>query len=97
MAKQQRLERELHNPLTEDEADSLTEAEKVWLRSWNRHEEIPGEEAPEADDEDEGGEGDYDDMSIEELKNLLRARDLPVSGNKDELVARLEEDDSEEE
>lgn len=91
------LKRELHNPLTEEEASTLTKDEKVWLRSWNRHDEIPGEEPPAPEDAGDGEESDYDDMSIEELKTILRARDLPVSGNKDELIARLEEDDSEEE
>lgn len=32
---------------------------------------------------------DYSEMSVEELKGLLRDRELPVSGNKDELVERL--------
>lgn len=91
------LKRELSTPLTEDEAKSLTKDEKEWLRSWNRHDEIPGEEAPEpaaADDGTAGGDSDYQDLTAEELKDKLRSRDLPVSGNKDELVARLEEDDA---
>jgi hypothetical protein len=36
----------------------------------------------------------YDEYSVEELKEELRERDLPVSGTKDELIARLEEDDA---
>lgn len=94
------LKRELSNPLTEDEAKSLTKEEKEWLRNWNRHDEIPGEDAPSADEdddedeEDDGGEG-YDDLTNDELKEELRKRDLPVSGNHAELVARLEEDDEE--
>jgi SAP domain-containing ribonucleoprotein len=36
----------------------------------------------------------YDDMTVEELKDELYNRDLPVSGNKAELVARLEEADA---
>lgn len=36
----------------------------------------------------------YEDLSKDELKELLAERDLPVSGNKDELVARLVEFDS---
>lgn len=35
----------------------------------------------------------YEDMTKDELQELLRQRDLPVSGNKDELVARLNESD----
>jgi hypothetical protein len=38
---------------------------------------------------------DYEEMTVEELKDELSARDLPVSGNKAELVERLEENDAE--
>lgn len=89
------LKRELSNPLTEEEADSLTKDEKEWLRSWNRHAEIPGEDVPGDDgdgDEDEGDE-DYDSMNVDDLQDLLRDRGLPVSGNKQELIDRLVEDD----
>ena len=39
---------------------------------------------------------DYDDLTVAELKDLLRAASLPVSGKKAELIARLTEagDDS---
>jgi hypothetical protein len=47
-------------------------------------------EDDEEGDEDEG----YQSQSVDDLKDELRRRDLPVSGNKDELVARLEEDDA---
>jgi hypothetical protein len=36
----------------------------------------------------------YEANTVEELREELRARDLPVSGHKDELVARLEENDA---
>jgi hypothetical protein len=36
---------------------------------------------------------EYEDMTKAELEELLVARDLPKTGNKDELVARLQEDD----
>lgn len=36
-------------------------------------------------------EPDYQAMTVEELRALLRAQDLPVSGTKAELVARLGE------
>lgn len=32
----------------------------------------------------------YEDLTVEELQDRLRARDLKVSGSKDELIARLE-------
>lgn len=38
-----------------------------------------------------GSTVDPDDVTVAELQDELRSRDLPVSGNKDELIARLEE------
>lgn len=37
---------------------------------------------------------DFNDMKVAELKELLKEAGLPVSGNKAELVARLEENES---
>ena len=37
---------------------------------------------------------EYESLTVAELKDLLRERDLPVSGKKAELIARLEEYDS---
>jgi SAP domain len=37
---------------------------------------------------------DYGAMTVDELQDELRARDLHVSGNKDELIARLQESDA---
>ena len=34
---------------------------------------------------------DYEDMTVAQLKDLLREAGLPVSGKKAELIARLEE------
>ena len=36
----------------------------------------------------------YDDMTKAELEDELVARDLPKTGNKDELIERLEEADA---
>lgn len=36
---------------------------------------------------------DYEDRTVEELRDDLRERDLRVSGSKEELIARLQEDD----
>lgn len=44
--------------------------------------------------DESGGEEGYNAQTVDELKDELRARDLPVSGTKEELVERLEEDDS---
>lgn len=35
---------------------------------------------------------DYSSMTVAELKELLKERDLPVSGNKNDLIARLQGD-----
>lgn len=90
-----------HGPVDEDIADELTDAEKAWLRSWNRGDEIPGEDADatdadEDDDEEDEGDDDYDDMTGDQLRDELRRRDLPTSGRNDELIARLREDDESE-
>ncbi len=93
MGKQEKLQVD-HGPVPED--ITLNEADKAWLRMWNRHDEIPGEEAPgsaEEDGEDGGDAAEYSDYTVDELKDKLRERELPVSGSKEELVARLEEDD----
>lgn len=41
----------------------------------------------------EPADGGYSDMLKADLEAELEARGLPKSGNKDELIARLEEDD----
>ena len=38
--------------------------------------------------------GTYESKTVAELKEILQERDLPVSGRKAELVARLEEFDA---
>lgn len=45
----------------------------------------------EADEEVE--ESSWEDYTVEQLREELEARGLPKSGNKDELIARLEESD----
>ena len=103
-------------------SDPLTEEDKVWLRSWNRQGEIPGEEAGSesvlvpgmppggetnpvnmqpgtgpVDEDPFGGDEppeDYNDWNGDQLRWELGNRDLPKSGNKKDLVSRLEEDDA---
>lgn len=101
-----------HGPIDPDVADSLTDAEKEFLRAWNRESEIPGEGSDGADPVadslypngvdsvpgmGEGGEdadtSKYDDLTNDELRELLSERDLPTSGNKAELIERLVADD----
>jgi large subunit ribosomal protein L22 len=44
----------------------------------------------------EAPEGGWGSLKVDELKEELEARGLPKSGKKDELIARLEEDDRDE-
>lgn len=49
----------------------------------------------ESGNEEQGEEEiDYSEASVAELKAELERRNLPVGGNKPELIARLEEDDA---
>lgn len=37
---------------------------------------------------------DYNSMKVPELKKVLQERGLPLTGNKADLIARLQEDDN---
>lgn len=52
--------------------------------------------APDAEPEPEGPEVplDYEALNKTQLEDILRERGLPVSGNKPELIVRLQEDDA---
>jgi hypothetical protein len=56
---------------------------------------VPTDEGLETDESaaDADEDGPYAGQSIDELKEQLRQRELPVGGNKAELVSRLVEDD----
>lgn len=53
--------------------------------------------APTEGDDEGGDSGPYDgeEFTKEKLQELLKERELPTSGNKDELKARLVADDAE--
>jgi hypothetical protein len=58
---------------------------------------IEGEDFTEPE-EDQGEDlQGWETFSVKELKEELRGLDLPVSGTKDELIARLEEYENSEE
>ena len=57
-------------------------------------EEQQTEEQPVETPLEEEGPTDYESMTVEELKALLRARGLPVTGTKAELITRLTEADT---
>ncbi len=77
----------------------------VELRELAYHLDVPGARKASRDDLIEGIEeatdeiqqqlegGGEDERTVDELKEALRERDLPVSGNRDELIARLLEED----
>lgn len=73
---------------TPDEGD--TRATVAGDPSANYHDDGAGSEETPAPESDE-----YSEWTVAQLKKELRSRELPVSGNHDELVARLEEDDEE--
>lgn len=53
-----------------------------------------GEFTGHGDEEDVVLVESYEEMGVEDLKSELSLRRLPVSGNKADLIARLEEDDN---
>ena len=57
-------------------------------------EELQEEAVEETTPLEEEGPTDYESMTVEELKALLRARGLPVTGTKAELITRLTEADT---
>lgn len=81
---------DLTKPLSQDEIDDLltrhpVEKVEYWVAIASGSE--FGEEP------EEGGE-DYGQLTVPELQDLLKERDLSASGNKQELVDRLEEADA---
>ena len=72
----------------EDDAESSDDEEPV---EENVEEEVQEEVEEESADESADDTPDYASMKVAELKELLKAAGKPVSGKKDELIARLME------
>jgi hypothetical protein len=86
--------RDLHNEAYAGELDQATE-QAAARESVAPASEMPST-APEPEPEEGDGEGgDYDEFTVDELRDDLRSRDLHTSGTKAELIARLEDDDEE--
>lgn len=51
-------------------------------------------DAGQQDSADDTAGDDYDDMTVDDLKDELEDRGLPRSGSKSELIARLRDDDA---
>lgn len=60
-------------------------------------EEVGQDHENEVHGQDESSEDDYDDWTVDELKEELDNRELKTSGKKPELIDRLREDDATEE
>lgn len=80
---------DLTKPLSQEQIDELltkwpVEKVEYWvaLASGSEFGEEPDEEV------------EYGDLTVPELQDRLRSRDLPTAGNKQELVDRLEEADA---
>ena len=66
------------------------ELERI-LEETGKEEDTSNEEETEVDEEEKDAEEvDYSSMKVAELKELLKEKDLPVSGTKAELIERLQ-------
>ena len=72
-------------------AEDEYEAETVETAE-TKDEEVPEEEEEETAAEEGPEDVDYSKMSVNELKEILKEKGLPVSGKKAELIERLEGD-----
>jgi len=61
---------------------------------WPEPEQAEEESSPSSEAAEAGPAPDYEDLTVEELKEQLAERGLPKSGKRDDLVARLRDDDA---
>ncbi|MFL2940954.1 MAG: 50S ribosomal protein L24 [Candidatus Poseidoniales archaeon] len=73
----------------EYEAENVEPSEE---KDEGSEEEITEEEADSSKKEEISEETDYSKMSVAELKNILKEKELPVSGKKADLIERLQGD-----
>ena len=73
----------------EYEAENIEPSEE---KDENSDEEITKEEADNNKKEEASEETDYSKMSVAELKEILKEKELPVSGKKADLIERLQGD-----
>lgn len=73
----------------------LSEKDRAYLLARGLSTEMyPAGESEEEEQELQEVEDDYDDWELDDLKEELRERKLPVSGNKTALVTRLRDHDA---
>lgn len=91
---------DLTKPLSEEDAAYVSQ--RPWLQAeitlMERNGELeydlhPAAPAVEEEEEESEDEETYDDLTVAQLKEDLKSRDLSVEGNKATLIARLIEDD----
>lgn len=82
-------------PLSDDDRAYLLMRGEDARVKWFDQVHPPVTEEDDLDDEelDDG----YDDMTVAQLQEELKSRNLDTNGKKDALIARLREDDSDEE
>ena len=73
----------------EYEAENVEPSEE---KDESSQEEITEEEADSSKNEEVSEETDYSKMSVAELKDILKEKELPVSGKKADLIERLQGD-----
>lgn len=78
---------------------NLSEEDKIWLRSWDRADEIPADQPSTkvdkvADLPVDRTEDDYDAWKVAELRDALKEAGLSTDGHKADLIARLREADA---
>ena len=73
----------------EYEAENVEPSEE---KDESSQEEVAEEEADSSENEEVSEETDYSKMSVAELKDILKEKELPVSGKKADLIERLQGD-----
>ena len=90
MAEEEQEEEEESEPIEEETTQESPEVETDEEES----KEVVAEEQEDddaSDEESKDEEVDYSSMTVAQLKEMLKAAGKPVSGKKDELIARLQE------
>ena len=77
-------------PPEDDELEKIIEEANTKPAPKAKETEVAQEESPAVEEEIEAEDTDYSKMKVAELKELLKEKDLPVSGTKAELIERLQ-------